>query len=58
MEKMGLSGLSETYMYSWLQNLAGMTGAFVNYQKINVDYWSEEQEKNTTNHQEANKNGN
>jgi hypothetical protein len=35
----------ETYMYFWLQNLAGMTGKFQLALLTNVDYWHKEAER-------------
>ena len=35
--------LTETYIYSWLQNLPGLTGKFVEDRSINYDYWQQDQ---------------
>ena len=36
------SQLMQTYIYSWLQNLTGLTGKFVEDQSINYDFWQNE----------------
>ena len=35
---------TETYIYSWLRNLAGLMGKFSERQSINVDWWCDEQQ--------------
>jgi hypothetical protein len=37
-EKMCMKGLAETYMYSWLQNLDGLTGKSTSAQAPSIDY--------------------
>lgn len=36
------SQLTQIYIYSWLQNLAGLTGKFAEDQSINYDFWHNE----------------
>jgi hypothetical protein len=46
-QRMGITAPTETYIYTWLKNSAGLTGKYVAAQRINVDYWQDEQQSST-----------
>jgi hypothetical protein len=41
-QKMGAGAISQTYMYTWLQNLAGVNGKFLADQLPNLDWYNKE----------------
>lgn len=44
LNKMGAKETSQTYMYTWLQNAAGVTGSFMIDQSQNYDWYNKEQQ--------------